>query len=342
MSNHIGSSTIYSTILPNNAALGRIRSVMPSKEAKQRLRIIEHYLLVTRNVSLTCRHFAIHRSYFYKWYRRYNPRCLASLESRSTRPYHIRPATYDTGFVNLIRKLRTNYPSYSAKKLSVIVFRDYGIRYSAATIGRIIQRFKFYFSQVIRLRKRHKTAQKVAIARKPYRLKATGPRQLIEFDMKHVWVPGMGTRYAFVAVDIFTKQALIHVGGTATSRQAKLALEQVLAVFGEGVTLVNDNGSENLGQAWLYLKERSITQYFARPRQPKDKPHVENLIGKLQTECLDEHRDAQSVEELQIQINRWLNDYHFFRPHQALKYLTPEEFCATLNLTIPRQRVSTM
>lgn len=44
MSNHVGSSTIYTTILPNNAALARLRPVALSREAKHRLTIIEHYL----------------------------------------------------------------------------------------------------------------------------------------------------------------------------------------------------------------------------------------------------------------------------------------------------------
>ncbi|MGH7237110.1 MAG: integrase core domain-containing protein [Candidatus Saccharimonadales bacterium] len=57
---------------------------------------------------------------------------------------------------------------------------------------------------------------------------------------------------------------------------------------------------------------------------------------------MDEARNAQSVHELQVQVNRWLNDYHFFRPHQALGYQTPDEYCATLGLTIPRAEVSTM
>jgi len=74
------------------------------------------------------------------------------------------------------------------------------------------------------------------------------------------------------------------------------------------------------------LEDQDVTQYFARPHTPKDKPHVENLIGKLQQECLDEDRSAKTVPELQVQINRWLNDYHFFRPHQALNYLTPNEY----------------
>lgn len=342
MSNRIGSSTIYVSTLPNNRALSRIASVRLSREAKFRLNVIEHYLRVTRNVTLTCRHYAITRSYFYKWFKRYDPKRIASLESRSRRPKRVRVATYDIDFVALIRKLRTDYPSYSAKKLAVIVIRDYGLGYSAATIGRIIRRFALYFSQVARLRKRHKTARKLAVARKPYGLKATGPRTLIEFDMKHIWVPGMGTRYAFVAVDVVTKQAVVHVGGTSTASQATVALRKTVAAFGPQIIVLNDNGSENFAAAQSYLREQGITQYFARPRTPKDKPHVENLIGKLQTECLDEQRTAQSVPELQNQVSRWVNDYHFFRPHQALNYLTPAEYCAKLGLTIPRAEVSTM
>ena len=342
MSNRIGSSTIYTTTLPNNAVLARIRNVQLSREAKLRLRIIEHYLHRTRNVTLTCRHFAISRSYFYKWFKRYNPKYLTSLENRSTRPHTVRPVTYDTSFVALIRMLRTDYPSYSSKKLAWVILRDYGYTYSAATVGRIIQRFKLYFSQVIRLRQRHKMGRRLAVTRKPYGLKATGPRTVIEFDMKHIWVPGSRTRYAFVAVDIYTKQAIIHVGGTSSASQAKRALAKAIAAFGKTVVVGNDNGSENFAAAQEYLKLEQVPQYFARPHTPKDKPHVENLIGKLQTECLDEQRTAQSVPELQQQINRWLNDYHFFRPHQALKYQTPDEFCATLGLTIPRAEVSTM
>ena len=59
MTNKVGSSTIYSTILPNNAALNRIKPVKLSRAANFRLQVIEHYLNKTRNVSLTCRHFAI-------------------------------------------------------------------------------------------------------------------------------------------------------------------------------------------------------------------------------------------------------------------------------------------
>ncbi|HVC36146.1 MAG TPA: integrase core domain-containing protein [Candidatus Dormibacteraeota bacterium] len=64
--------------------------------------------------------------------------------------------------------------------------------------------------------------------------------------------------------------------------------------------------------------------------------------SKLQQECLGEDRRGMTLEERGKQITLWLNDYRFYRPHQALNYLTPSEYCATLELTILRQQVSTM
>lgn len=338
MSNHVGSSTIYSSILP---ASNNLRIPKLSHEAKHRLRVIDYYLK-TRNVSLTCRHFGICRSYFYKWYNRFNPKDLTSLESRSRRPKHTRPVTYNTKFIKLIRKLRTDYPYLSAKKLARIVWRDYGISYSAATIGRIIKRYKLYFRAAVQAsRKRSKRAQQVWKKRKPYNLKATKPRSVIEFDMKHIYLGGV-KHYALVALDIFTKEAVIHLTRQPSSLQAMIALDKALQVFGKDLVLVTDNGSENYHHAYNYLKTNGVTQYFTRPYRPKDKPHVENFIGKLTAECLDEYRGRMTLAEREQQVITWLNDYHFFRPHQALNNLTPAEFCATLDITVHRREVSMM
>lgn len=159
--------------------------------------------------------------------------------------------------------------------------------------------------------------------------------------MKHIFLGGV-KQYAFVAIDIFSKQIAIHLATRPSSWQAKQALEKVLKLLGRDIVVVNDNGSENLKHAYQYLKDQDVTQYFARPHTPKDKPHVENVIGKLQQECLDEYRGHYSLTERDTQVTAWVNDYHYYRPHQALSYLTPEEFCATMNLTIPRAEVSTM
>jgi putative transposase len=194
-----------------------------------------------------------------------------------------------------------------------------------------------YFRAVILAsKKRARAHQKAWKRRKPYDLKADKPRAVIEFDMKHIYLGGV-KQYAFVAIDIFTKEAVIHLSRQPSSLKAMVALQKVITVYGKDVCIVNDNGSENYRHAYNYLKSHRIIQYFTRPHTPKDKPHVENLIGKLQQECLDEYRGHMTLEDRETQVMTWLNDYHFFRPHQALNYLTPAEFCDTLNLTILRR-----
>lgn len=351
MTKLVGQSTIYGTILPNSAALARINSVSLSslsRDARHRFRIIDYYLSHRlhkgHTVALVCRHFGIVRSYFYKWYSRFKLGGIMSLESRTTRPNSVRRATYDADFVALIRRLRTDYPSYSSKKLAVIIRRDYILPYyySQATIGRIIYKFNLFFRRVITLRKLlSRRAKQAWKRRKPYGLTTTLPHHLIEFDMKHIYSNG-SRNYAFVAVDVVTKQIVAHIAHNPSSFSAKIAMEKVLATFGTDVMVVCDNGSENLKHTYNYLEQMGVIQYFARPHTPKDKPHVENVIGKLQLECLDENPSLATVKELVPVIDRWINDYHYFRPHQALGYKTPAEFCANLNITIPHLRVSTM
>jgi transposase InsO family protein len=39
-------------------------------------------------------------------------------------------------------------------------------------------------------------------------------------------------------------------------------------------------------------------------------------------------------------VDAWLDKYYFYRPHEALNFLTPAEYCAKLALSIPRAGVS--
>ena len=55
-----------------------------SREAKVRLRYLGYAR--THSVAATCDRFGIARSTFYRWKRRYDPRNLATLEDRPSRP----------------------------------------------------------------------------------------------------------------------------------------------------------------------------------------------------------------------------------------------------------------
>jgi putative transposase len=309
-----------------------------SKDANQRLKIINWYNNSSfkyttkgkKSAVLTCRHFGLSRSCFYKWLKRYNPKHPNTLENRSKRPKTLRTSTIDTKFIENVRYIRQQFPHYSAKKIYHIIKREYpnlNNHYSIATIGRIIKKYNLYFRPD--MIQKHKRRSKLAVnrhkQRKPYNLKTKEGQRLIEFDMKHIMLLGI-KRYAFVGISPYTKECIIHIGSTCSSSQAKAAMEKVVAKFGSNICIVNDNGSENMGELYDYLKKSNIEQYFARAYKPKDKPYVERVIGTYQYECLDYFYEAMSVEEIQKLTDDWLDDYHSFRPHESLGYKTPDEF----------------
>jgi transposase InsO family protein len=37
-----------------------------------------------------------------------------------------------------------------------------------------------------------------------------------------------------------------------------------------------------------------------------------------------------------VLVNRWLDIYHYYWPHEALDYMTPAEFSAKMGISIPR------
>lgn len=359
MTIRVGQATTCTYILPNFKALSRIQPKKLSEEAKSRLRFIDCYRRGNkdgsrRTVVEVCQLFGIPRSLFYKWYNRFDPNDLSTLESRSSRPHAVRTAMYSQAAISLIRADRQDKDSatYSAKKLATIIKKSYPgqpeLHLSRATIGRIIKKYRLFFQEKVQAAKqRSKKAIATWKKRKPAGLHSSKdhksmPRTLIEFDMKHIRIGGK-KYYAFCAIDPVTREGLVHVATTSTSRQAQLALQRVIDVYGQDTQLVilNDNGSENLGKAYDYLKNQKITQYFARPYQPKDKPYVERFIGTYQRECLDQwNKEITNLADLDYYTNRWLNNYHYIRPHDNLDDQTPDEFCATLGLTIERRGVS--
>ena len=98
------------------------------------------------------------------------------------------------------------------------------------------------------------------------------------------------------------------------------------AALGVPRVVITDHGSENLGEFSQRLRDSPTKHYFARVRQPKDKPFIERLIGTLERECLSLGGVRHSVLEQQEVIDKWLTKYHYYRPHASLNYLTPYEF----------------
>lgn len=234
--------------------------------------------------------------------------------------------------VDLVRKLRKANPELSKYKLAVILKRDYGYSLyslSSSSVGRIISRYHLFFTPPIQRKGHPNRLKSVARIRKPKDFIVSKPGDLIEVDVKHL--PNTGARrYGFVAIDVFTKQVAVYVASTISATQGALAWKKAIAKLSLPKAVMNDNGSENLGAFAELLKEQKLIQYFARPHTPKDKPYVERFIGSLERECLQWGGAANDLADQQDIIDQWLVKYHSYRPHQALNYLTPDEYKAKL------------
>jgi hypothetical protein len=302
-----------------------------SKIAKQRLTWIDYYYSHNNNAALACRHFGIARSCFFKWKKRCDLLGLKGLEDKSKRPDNVRQSLIPIDVLNTVKILRKNNPELSKYKLAVILKRDYGFNLSASTVGRIITKYNLFFKPPIKQKGHAGRRSSIIRTRKPKGYIPLQPGELVEFDVKHL--PSVGTkRYGFVTIDVITKQASVYVSSTITSKQGTIAWKRAKHELGltNSVQVITDNGSENLGAFADLLESQNVRHYFARPHTPKDKPHVERFIGSLERECLQWGGVAIDKTDQQTIIDEWLKKYHNYRPHQALNYLTPNEFKAKL------------
>jgi transposase InsO family protein len=324
MKGKVGQHTQFGIILPG---ISRVRDpVKLSKPAKQRLKWVDYYRQHGDNARLTSRHFGIHHRTFYRYYDRFKQQGLKGLENLSKRPVRVRQPTTPLTHVDLVRRLRTLNPEYSKYKLAVILKRDHGVVLSASTVGRIIKRYDLFFAPPVK--PRGHPGQVVVRRRKPKDLVVKDPGDLVEVDVKHL--PMLGAkRYAFVAIDRVLRRAFIHVASSISSRQAAIAWQKVCELWGlVPAAALNDNGSENLGKFAQLLEQMKVTQYFARPYTPKDKPYVERFIGTLERECIQWGGLVIDLADQQQVIDTWLDKYHDYRPHAALDY--PTEYARTL------------
>lgn len=328
MSNRIGTSTgTYGVIIPRLHKLSRI--VQLSKEGQTRLKWVDYYLK-KKNVTTTCRHFDITRSLFYKWFTRYRQFGIKGLESKGRRPLKVRYRQITLEAQNKIIQTRRDNPAWSKYKVSHILKRDYGLIVSPSSVNRIFHDKNLFWPRPIsQHRIGAKKSWKIRRIRVPRGLRGAAPGSLIEIDLKVLNTLGK-TFYQFTAVDTCTKIKFIKIYSSKTASCGVKFAGEMISHYPYRIRHINsDNGGEFLAQCHNFLESKKIAHYFSRARTPKDNPMVENTIkadeyefwawGNLATTCL----------ELNEKAKEWMNKFNYYRPHQALNYMTPMEYYET-------------
>lgn len=305
----------------------QIRTALLSKDALVRLQWMDWYFSHGKNAELTCRHFGIAKSMFYRWFNRFDKKNLRSLEfdTKTRRPKRVREMTTDPKVIKRIYDVRSLDPEKSKWEIHEELARE-GILVAHNVIQKVINRHPLlHNAQHKKKRQKHR---KLAIARikaaRELREKALG--SLVQIDTKYLYVLNRKF-YLFTAIDCKSRYAFLYCYKTISSASGRDFFKRLTAYFPFTIHAVNtDNGSEYLLHFHEELTKAHIPHYFTDPHCPKQNGRVERLHQTAEYEYFHYQDDLLDDLEMINQKCMLFNEkYNTKRFHKSLGYKTPLE-----------------
>ena len=244
-----------------------------SRAGQLRLRWMTHYLQHGRIATFTCRHFGISRQTFYRWWRRYDPHDLATLEDRSHCPRRRRQPTWTSAQAQAVLLLRREYPRWGKDKLVILLARQ-NFRLSTSMVGRILSHLKrrgvlVEAPAATASARRRKMRGRPWAVRKPRFWPIRQPGDLVQLDTKELR-PARGVVLKhFSARDMVSRWDVLEVHERATSLAAAHFLNSLIDRMPFPVAALQvDGGSEFAAEFELACQQRGLPLFVLPPRSP--------------------------------------------------------------------------
>lgn len=313
-----------------------------SREARQRLRVLEWQNRYGANVSKTCRRFGISRPTFYRWQRRYDPERLSRLENRPSAPHRRRQPTWTSDQVVAVQQLRERYPRWGKDKLQPLLAKE-SVQLSVSMVGRILAYLKrrgVLKEPARRISARKRTWTRPYAIRKPKDYLVAQPGDLVQMDTLDVRpVPGTVLKQ-FTSGDVVSRWGVLELASQATAGTATRALDAVVDRMPFPVRAIQiDGGSEFMADFEAACQAHGIQLFVLPPRSPKLNGAVERANRTHTEEFYECSLAPPTVAALGGELRAWETTYNTVRPHQALGYLTPLEWVTLWKADRERQDV---
>jgi transposase InsO family protein len=316
--------TIYGYVLPGATSIARSAFLAGnlSAKAKSRIKILDWQRSHGGNISLTARHFGINRRLLREWRVRLAKEGPGGLEDRSRKPHQVRRPTIDPDIMVEVVRLRKKYPAWSKYKIQPLLPDRF--RTSVSTVGRILKRRGLIDRKVSRKRSRSARHPR---ARFPRGMRISSPGDMVQMDTKYVMLPGGRKFYQFTAIDVLTKQRILDLYPSQSSRNGADFLNRCLQEFPFPIrTVQTDNGAPFQKEFDALCKTKGLPHYFTHPRSPKENTYVEISHGADEREFYSQGNICLEFDVMSARLKEWQGVWNKIRPHQALNYLTPDQY----------------
>jgi len=301
---------------------------MPWKETsvmEERVKWIADYLSEQYSVSDLCRGYGISRTTGYKWIRRYAKEGVDGLKERSRAP-HRQAHAVEKKIEDLIVDYRRKHPCAGPKKIRVQVAKEHPEieKWPAvSTMGEILKRQGLVVS---RKRKGRSCPSEGPLT------SSKGSNDVWCADFKGQFRTGDKTLcYPLTVTDHWTRFFLCCQGLLSTEGGwVKTILERIFREFGLPRVIRTDNGppfaSTGLGGLtrlsiwWIKL---GIVPERIEPGKPQQNGRHERVHRTLKAATLNP--PARTLRKQQEVFDRFVEEYNWERPHEALGQVPPGE-----------------
>lgn len=227
-----------------------------------------------------------------------------------------------------VLQLRRENPTYGKAKIAIILNRDFDLKISESTVGRILSilaKKKLITRSPSAIRSRKKRNYNKGHAKpwcyKQYKDMKLGER--VQVDHMTARKNGVSVKH-FQAWDRRSKFIHAQAYGNAKSRTAKRFLEELIKQAPFTINSIQvDGGSEFMGEFEQACENLELELIVLPPASPKYNGGVERGNRIFREEFYDRPNLMDSLGAIRNELKKAVRKYNTYRPHSQLAGLTP-------------------
>lgn len=255
-------------------------------------------------------------------------------ERRACRTVNLNRCTYryqgkkkeDPEITQELRQLAHRQPHWGCGKMSDYL-RNQGHRWNHKRIRRVYRELALHLKRKPKKRLPARAPQVLALPPQPDHTWS------LDF-MSDALREGRTFRTLNV-IDDFNREALwIEVDTSLPAERVVRVLEQLLLWRAKPAQIRMDNGPELISQRLEnWAKERQIELLHIQPGKPahtvpvsfRENAYIERFNRTYREEVLDAYL-FDTLQEVRLITEKWMEDYNTIRPHEALQGVSPRQF----------------